>query len=219
MTCASPGKWARINCAVEDDDAQLGLHRHRLSQEQAHGRRLADPGRPQYGEMSPDQFTDVDFGGDGRVLAQSADFDGLSPAKTVDGAKMVDGIRCAAAPSEGKGTNAAMENGAPAASSATSPLNSMVTRALLTPVSDHCRHRRRSRRRRRPCASSAGDGDQWPTDQSSSPLRWAMNDALRSVQRNQMADDAPLRGFAPLGRGSLPAGPSRFPGGSTLGSP
>jgi len=31
-----------------------------------------------------------------------------------------------------------------------------------------------------------------------------MNDALRSVQGNQMADDAPLRGFAPLKRGRLP---------------
>ena len=46
-------------------------------------------------------------------------------------------IRCAAAPSEGNELTPRQKTGAPEASSKISPLNSIVTRAVLTSVSDH----------------------------------------------------------------------------------
>ena len=74
---------------IKDDDPELRPHRHRFPQQEADRSRLADAGRPQNGEMTPDQFADVDFGGDRLVLAQAADFDPLAASKRVDGPKIV----------------------------------------------------------------------------------------------------------------------------------
>src|SRR5271154_1444779 len=94
---------------VEDDDPELRPHRHRLPQEEADRSRFADARRPQNGKMASDQFADVDFGGNGLVLAQPADFDALAPSKRIDGPKVVgtDSVRGRA--EGGKRAHAAMK--------------------------------------------------------------------------------------------------------------
>jgi hypothetical protein len=74
---------------VKDDDPELRPHRNRLPQQKADRRGLADASRSQHGEVTPDQFADVDFRRDRLVLAQPADFDPLAPPKRVDGTKIV----------------------------------------------------------------------------------------------------------------------------------
>ena len=79
-------------------------------------------------------------------------------------------IRCAAAPSEGNELTPRLKTGAPEASSIISPLNSMVTRAVLTSVSDHRpsfvpMSQTTPTKREVRCTIVM----RWPTDQSSSP--------------------------------------------------
>jgi hypothetical protein len=59
--------------------------------------------------MTPDQFADVDFGGDGLVLAQPADFDALAPPKRIDGPKIVGADAVRGRAEGGKRAHATME--------------------------------------------------------------------------------------------------------------
>ena len=105
-----PGKMGRVFVVrIKDDDAELRPHRQRLFQQEADRSRLADAGRPQNGEMTPDQFADVDLRRDVLVLAQPADFDPLPAAKRIDGPKIVGADAVRGRAQRGKRTHAAME--------------------------------------------------------------------------------------------------------------
>src|SRR5271163_2745146 len=122
---------------VKDDDPELRPHCNRLPQQKADRSGLADASRSQHGEVTPDQFADVDFRRDRLVLAQPADFDPLAPSKRGDGPKIVgaDAVRSRAR--EGNELTPRWKYGAPDESSTLSPFNSTVTRAVLTSVADH----------------------------------------------------------------------------------
>ena len=85
MTTASFGKGGgEFVMRIEDQHAQLRIRRDRLVQQQRHGRRLADAGRADDGEMLGEHRGDMDRRVDAFVLGQLADDGGRRPAGIVD---------------------------------------------------------------------------------------------------------------------------------------
>ena len=196
-----PGKMGRVFVMrIKDDDPQLRPHGKRLLQQQTDRSRLANAGRSQNGEVTTDQFADVDLRGDLFVLAQPADFDALPAMKCVDRSKIARAYPVRGRAKRGKRAHAAMKKARAVGivdnfAVELDPYAGGVRLAFGPPAVVGLDFADCADQTRAP----VGDRDKM----ANRPLlfvqsEWTAEDALRSVQGHQSPDDARRLEFSPL---------------------